>query len=153
MSKKTCNDGETPTKRSKYNLRSHSTIFVELNDDCLNEIFRHLNVLDLCTVPQVCDRLKQLSESYFSMRHSKNDFQSFLKCYGRYGQPVEFERKLLKNLLIQFGPVSKSTGLSLSGDVLDDQTIDAIVEMKYLEELSLRRMIGLENEHVIKFAK
>lgn len=44
---------------------------LSLNDDCLFEIFEYLNVVDLCTVADVCDRLKQSAQVYFS-RFIKN---------------------------------------------------------------------------------
>lgn len=83
-----CDDREPPAKRSRYNLGSDSksgeeasileTIrpmkLVDLNEDCLNEMFGHLSVIDLCYVSRVCKQLQQLAKSYFKRKYCDLNF-------------------------------------------------------------------------------
>lgn len=111
-------NGEPPAKRSKYNLRSYTkcrneeqmlekislTKFLDLNDDCINEVFRHLNVIQLCSVTQVCKRLQELAQSYFKRKYSEFDFSSL------------FQDRLVSNqeasdILRNFGPIIKTVTL------------------------------------------
>lgn len=60
---------------------ANATTILELNNDCLLEVFKHLDLLSLCTVADVCNRFRQNAKVCF--QHSKkrdlnltNDFKS-----------------------------------------------------------------------------
>lgn len=75
IAKKMYDDGEPPAKkRCKYNLRSNATKLLDLNDDCLDEIFNNLDVIELCGVSLVSKRLQQLAKSHFNRKYRKFDF-------------------------------------------------------------------------------
>lgn len=81
-----CDDGEPPAKKCKYSLRSYSrndvqkfnkintTQLLDLKDQCLDQIFGHLNVIDLCSVTRVSKRFQQLAEMHVKEKFSEFDF-------------------------------------------------------------------------------
>lgn len=56
-----------------------TTTILHLNDDCMIEVFKHLNLHDLCSVADVCFRFRQNAQAQFSYSEFKylgfrNDF-------------------------------------------------------------------------------
>lgn len=49
------------------------TVISDLNDDCFQEVFKHLNLTDLCAVADFCRRFRQNGQSTFSAPKFKND--------------------------------------------------------------------------------
>lgn len=53
---------------------SESTVptdILDLNDDCLFEVFKYMNALDLCAIADVCSRLRQNAKASFALFISK----------------------------------------------------------------------------------
>lgn len=139
------NDSDRAAKCSKYKLRStpkprNETILnkkqklepiyamelLALNEDCLNEIFKHLNVIDLCSVVQVCEPLKQLTESYFYRKYSKFDFSAL------------FEKRLItykegRDIMRNFGPMIRS--MTISKQAFQDHGALGHVEERLFKDL------------------
>lgn len=57
-------------KRPEKDQRSSANILKILNDDCLIEIFKLLNLPDLCNVADVCRRFKQNAQTAFQLHHT-----------------------------------------------------------------------------------
>lgn len=136
-----CDDGEPPAKRCKYNLRSYSkprndqqksvtistTNLLDLNDDCFHEIFDYFNVIELVPVSQVCKRLNQLAESYFTRKYTKMDFSTLFK-----GRLISNEDT--KNILLNFGPMIQS--MSISRQMFHNHETVGFVEEVVLKDIA-----------------
>lgn len=57
------------------------TVVFDVNDDCLREVFRHLDLFDLCTVADVCLRFRANAQEYFR-KHKNLDINS-IYCKNR----------------------------------------------------------------------
>lgn len=51
---------------------TNATTFLDLNDDCLFEVFKHVNVVDLSAISDVCNRLRRTAHAYFERSKLKN---------------------------------------------------------------------------------
>lgn len=58
-------DRQPRAEKSKTNA-------LELIDDCLQDIFGHLDLLDLCTVADVCTRFRENAKLYFAKKEYKD---------------------------------------------------------------------------------
>lgn len=65
---------EKQVKMSQSSERVSITTILDLNDHCLREIFKHLNVYDLRAVADVCSRFKQNAEPVFSLQFKDSCF-------------------------------------------------------------------------------
>lgn len=85
------NDNETSTNGT-INL-------LDLNDDCLTEIFTYLNVIDLCTVDRLNERSHRVAQGIFHKRYTVMDLTYESKAL------IYFELTLhkIRNLLKCFG--------------------------------------------------
>lgn len=52
---------------------STSNVVILDLDDCLQEVFKHLDLRDLCTAADVCRRFRQNAQSYFASPEFKDD--------------------------------------------------------------------------------
>lgn len=50
------------------------SVISDLNDDCFLEVFKQLNLADLCAVADVCRRFRQISQRHFASPKLKYDF-------------------------------------------------------------------------------
>lgn len=109
---KMCDDEEPPAKRSKDDLGQFSnelqkfetistTKLLDLNDYCFDEIFGYLDVIELCSVSQVCKQFQKLAELYFKRKYSEFDFSTLFA--GRVLSNQE-----ARDILCNFGPMIKS---------------------------------------------
>lgn len=57
---------------SSASTSASTTIILDLNDDCLIEIFKHLNLNDLCAVADVCRLFRRSSRTHFAYSAFKN---------------------------------------------------------------------------------
>lgn len=64
--------GDSATKRPKLATPNLSTSLLDLNDDCLFEVFHHLDLVDLASVGDVCSRLKATTQYYFELPTYRN---------------------------------------------------------------------------------
>lgn len=51
---------------------TNATTFLDLNDDCLFEVFKHFDVVDLSAVSDVCNRLRRTAHAYFERSKLRN---------------------------------------------------------------------------------
>lgn len=61
-----------------------------MNDDCLREIFNHLDVWNLVSVADVCSRFGQIAQERFAKNHKKVNFDDFVD-EKKYGLAVKFK--------------------------------------------------------------
>lgn len=61
-----------PSLASSSSSSSSNTVFVDLNDDCLAEVFKHLDLIDLCATSDVARRFRQNSQKHFASPKFKN---------------------------------------------------------------------------------
>lgn len=84
---------ESPESREEANV-------LNLNDDCIQEIFERLNVLDLCLVAEVCQRFKTNAQKRFAIQHKSFHFfeivtldsdrmNNFMECFGPFVENLE----------------------------------------------------------------
>lgn len=52
-----------------------ATYILDLNDDCLLNIFAYLSVIDLCSISRSCSRLKNIGWRRFRLKHKLSDFE------------------------------------------------------------------------------
>lgn len=107
------------------------TSLLQLTDACLEKVFVHLNVEDLCTMANVCKRFRKIAEKEFSENRKKFKFE------GSGCKNAVFRRVLSK-----FGKLIRAIDASdayFDGDEQID--VDAIVKCRppNLEELCLNR--------------
>lgn len=50
-----------------------NTLILELNDDCLLEVFKSLALVDLCTAADVCNRFRLIARNHFASKSVKSD--------------------------------------------------------------------------------
>lgn len=88
-----------PSKRIKFDKNIK---FIELNDDCLREIFSYLPMKDLCAVSECSQRFRALAESTvetvwrngasescgFEVHGDSNDVQGDLLTLSKFGRSV-----------------------------------------------------------------
>lgn len=60
------NNGEENSLSSIASTSTEAITFIDLNDDCLNEVFKNLDLSDLCSVADSCSRLKSATQAYFA---------------------------------------------------------------------------------------
>lgn len=98
---------------------------LNLNDDCLTEIFRLLSPLDLLSLYDTCQRFRSVAAQTFPLTHKEVDLNTF--CRDMYGI-VKMDR--LKGFLNAFGTMITSLkfGLFFKADAkLRHRILDAIV--------------------------
>lgn len=73
------------------NAKEESTIFDELNPDCMNELFDWLPLNSLCALSQTCKSLQRTARNYFKWKYPSAEFElgdefvfnaQHLKCFG-----------------------------------------------------------------------
>lgn len=88
-----------------------ATTILDLNDDCMQETFKYLNLLDLCSVADVNTRFRQNAQAYFAYSKYK-DFSILDPEYNSYAVDWSQLRQLLMSLtskvLRNFGPFIRS---------------------------------------------
>lgn len=85
-----------------------STTFVDLNDDCLREVFQYLDLGGLTTVADVCHRFKQVAQAHFAAKGNKNfEFGSFYHSQKDLMKTVHQNRQSFKVVRI-FGEFLES---------------------------------------------
>lgn len=88
---------------SAATLMSETTIH-DLIDDCLLEVFRHLDLVDLVVVADVCSRFRQLAQSHFARSSLKNSIEfcsykcdkynlKILRIFGGLITKIELDQK------------------------------------------------------------
>lgn len=74
--------------------KRRGTNILDLNDDCIQEIFESLDVLDLCSVARVCQRFKQNAQKRFGIHHKSFHFFEI----------ATLNADRMKNFFEDFGP-------------------------------------------------
>lgn len=115
-----------PSKTTRYNLRSSTTKLFDLNDDCLDEIFGHLDAMELCSVRQVCKRFRQLTGWHFKRKFSAFDFSTLFADQF-------ISSKKARNVLRNFGHLMKS--VTISRKALQSHETTGYVEERLLEDI------------------
>lgn len=95
-----------------------ATTILDLNDDCLLEVFNHLEWLDLCAVANVCQRFRQNAQAY--SKGKILDLRNDIKGHGDTLDRVVFKTsKVLRhfgNFIVEFkegGMLDSYSGASL----------------------------------------
>lgn len=60
--------------------RASHTIISDLNDDCIAEVFKYLDLKDLCAVADVCRRFRQNALNHFALPKYKKDILTISCC-------------------------------------------------------------------------
>lgn len=139
---------------SSASTSTSRTLFSDLNDDCLLEVLKHLDLTDLCAAADVCRRFRQNSQRYFPFPKFKNEVLH-IYCSDEHGElylrardvytPEAPRICLMDDLLCQkllriskflrnFGVLVKS--IHISGPE-NDSKIDSKYEKNILELVSL----------------
>lgn len=88
---------------------SEGTEMLDLNDDCIQEVFGCLNSLDFCSVAEVCQRFKEIAQKRFAIQHkSFNLFEVAILNVDR-----------MKDFIKNFGPFIEKLEVSSVSLVLD----------------------------------
>lgn len=90
---------------------SDSNILNALNDDCLREVFKYLNLLDLSNVSDVCTRFNYLSNELFPFRYKHLHLSHNSEFFGR---PMDVER-LQRNFGSFIQSISVKTDVRTTG--------------------------------------
>lgn len=53
-------------------LSPHATTILDLNDDCLIEVCRHMHLMDLCVFADVCGRFRSSAQAYFEIYRNRD---------------------------------------------------------------------------------
>lgn len=60
------------------------TAVLDLKDDCLLGVFKHLDLTDLCAIADVCRRFRQNARTHFASSKFEKDVLT-IDCSGKYG--------------------------------------------------------------------
>lgn len=93
---------------------------LDLNDDCLDQIFRYLNTADLATISETCKTFQQIAVKTFKSK--KKNSVVFL-CNNTKAAKFESSR-----ILRQFGRFLQKVNIDFGGDKTNDKFIDVIVD-------------------------
>lgn len=125
-----------------YKLRSHGKIahkeiqciepkrnrkkpsLLQLNPDCLLEMFNHMKLIDLCHLAETCTTLNNLAKYHFRLKHKHFDFASVID-----GEFVSVDEA--STLLRVFGDQIHSLNVSrdlFEHDVDDDYVSEALMD-------------------------
>lgn len=86
----------------------------ELNDHILREVFKHLSVIDLCAVADVCSIFKRNAKTEISLRFRTKGFETYVGNYSSGDCDKRGIRlRQLPSILRHFGPVLKSFEIGL----------------------------------------
>lgn len=114
---------------------------LDLDEDCIQEIFAHLNVPDLCSVAKVCQRFKASAQKRFAVHHKSIHFLeiasldvdallNFMETFGAFVEKLKVSPQLLPNN-IQFPNLlarhfTTLKALSLSYFHMDDSLVNTL---------------------------
>lgn len=100
-------DKSKPKRKRRLRIQK----LMDLNHDCILEIFRHTDIKTLSNVAKTCERLNDLARYHFRVKHHRMNLVSLFE-HGAIRNPTQVIRKLLQN----FGDLI--TSLCVSGNVL-----------------------------------
>lgn len=87
----------------RENIEPRATTAIDLNDDCLLEVFQHLNTTDLAAVADVCHRFRQVAQAHFVSKGDKKlDFAPIFK-YESDGESAMYALLHISRILRNFG--------------------------------------------------
>lgn len=143
---------------------------LDLNDDCLMEIFQNLNTLDLCAVKDTCRRFQNLSEYHFKTVYnrkifsfrvndrykkmvSENEEQKILRHFGTHinkliinASDFDVNAERVLDILGQ-NPVQNLKDFEIENLLLDENALDVCKGLlSNLERLSIDFCYGDESE-------
>lgn len=95
-------------EKSKPATPEFSTTLLDLNDDCLFAICSHLDLVDLASVADVCNRLKPTTQDYFEL--SKYRQMSFPRDISTMNKRPPFKKRLQQmcRVMRNFGSMVES---------------------------------------------
>lgn len=76
---------------------------LDLNDDCIREIFDHLNLMDLFSVAEVCQRFQKNAQKRFAIHHKSVNFFEI----------ATLDVDQMKNFMGTFGPLIEKLSVSM----------------------------------------
>lgn len=89
---------------SSETMESRTVQMLDLNDDCLIDVFSYLNFNDLVSVNQTCIRFQPLSEHVFRKKHTAiNLTDTPIDDYSNVDES-SFTLLQIRNLFVSFGP-------------------------------------------------
>lgn len=117
----------TATGEKLHIVDTISTRLVDLNDDCLYDILKHVSIIDLCSLTESCCLLLEVGNEIFKRKHKIYDFSSM--CI----ETVEARR-----VFQTFGWLIIELEIDLSSHSNAASIMDAVVEnCTSLESLTL----------------
>ncbi|XP_055297005.1 uncharacterized protein LOC129565798 [Sitodiplosis mosellana] len=114
---------------------SASHILIVLDDDCLREIFKHLNQIDLSSAAEVCVRFNQQAKDTFAKKYKHLDLS-----YDDCSYMEEIKKDSVKCLLHNFG----STIYSLD---VDERRLQSGPNYQYLISMYCTQLKKLKLSH------
>lgn len=75
--------------------REDATAILDLNDDCLQEVFGYFDLFDMCALVEVCTRLKQTAQAHYAIRTFLDDRRDRKRRYSNSWRNVE--KNFIKN--------------------------------------------------------
>lgn len=89
-------ENDLPTSKDGLNI-------LDIDDDCIQEIFDYLDVMDLCSVAEVCERFRANAQRQFAVHHkslhflevatlNKHRMASFIENFGQFAKKLNVSR-------------------------------------------------------------
>lgn len=90
-------------KRKTRKINAASLKMMDMNDHCLLEIMERMELRDLCTMAEVCVRLKKLAQKFFATKYRQMSLTQL-------ADPINGKCTMskIRQLLYNFGPLIKS---------------------------------------------
>lgn len=126
----------TSMKKFIHNpYKSSTTTFLQLNDDCILHIFSLLPLLDLCSVRNICTRLRSLADYYFVRMHKVLNFG----CHNIKSESNWLTQDETKTILQSFG--RQIEALVMNADYFSAKPEDVLQTVSdYCDHTTLREL-------------
>lgn len=140
--------------KTEINPQAAATTILDVNDDCLREIFEKLNDSDLITVANVCSNFRWNAQHVFSLRYAQKYFCFCIdEAEFLTQRPHPTQLHLLYSTLRNFGPLINSLQIELNFGYPDSgisQKIMKLIVQHCSETLNEMRLLAITfNANVI----
>lgn len=102
-----------------------TTQILDLNDDCLAEVFQYLHLIDLAVIADVCSRFRGNALSHF-VRTKHKDLILWKIMYQRYGRALPENKRLM---LKSTAKILRNFGTFIRSMVLNDHNSKECIEL------------------------
>lgn len=131
-------------KQQTHKINSASLKMMDINDHCLLEMMERMNLESLCTVAEVCVRLKKLAQRFFATEYRKMSLTQL-------ADPSNGKCKMskIRQLLYNFGHLIKS--LTIDYKVLNRRKADKTSQEEVLVFAFVRKYCFATIDEVVIF--